>query len=326
MGVYLSDMDTPQSATDVFRIGFLLIDGFALMSYTSAVEPLRAANMLAGKTLYDIQHLSSDGSHAVSSSGALIPATALISDQLECDLVLVVAGGDPMDFTNTAVLQWLKQSALRGVQVGGVSGGPVILVKAGIMAQRRMTLHWEHATALAEMAPALLIERSLYVLDRDRLTCAGGTAALDMMHALIANHHGEDFARRVSDWFIHTEVRSSSDPQRAGLSERYHINNPPILAAITAMENHIADPLELSQLAQLVGLGVRQLNRLFQTKLQKSTISFYKNLRLEKARKLLEQTTLSVTDVALATGFVTSAHFSTSFKSKFGVTPISIRS
>jgi len=189
----------------------------------------------------------------------------------------------------------------------------------------RMTLHWEHAQALSEVSPELLIERSLYVIDRNRLTCAGGTAPLDMMHALITKHHGADFARQVSDWFLHTTIRLSSEPQRAGLAERYRTHNQAILAVIETMENHIADPLELKQLAAVVGLGARQLNRLFKQKLGTSTIAFYRKLRLDISENLLLQSQLSITEIAIATGFVSTAHFSSIFKSLHGVSPSVLR-
>ena len=308
-----------------FRVGFLLVDGFALMSYSAAIEPLRAANLLADRTMYAFEQIPGSGERAVSSSGAVVNATAKVGDRVNVDLLLVVAGGDPVRFKGLHVFQWLRTLARRGVPLGGVSGGPVILARAGVMAGRRMTVHWEHGPALAELDPDLMLERSLFVLDRDRITCAGGTAPLDMMHALITKHHGADFARRVSDWFMHTEVRPSGGPQRAGLVERYGTTNRSVVQTIEIMEGHIADPLTLPQLSTLTGLGVRQLNRLFREKLGISTMGFYRDLRLEKAENLLQQSTLTVTEIAQATGFSGSAHFSQAFRARYGRAPTDLR-
>ena len=312
------------------RVCFLLIEGFALLSYAAAIEPLRAANKLAGQTLYKIRHalIANDGSpvrQGRSSTGAIVPATAEIGQDLDFDLVLAVAGGDPLRYVDSAAFPWLRQLSHRGVTLGGVSGGPVILALAGLMAGRRMTVHWEHTEALTERLPSLLLERSLFVIDRDRVTCAGGTAALDLMHAMIADHHGADFAREVSDWFMHTEIRSSGSQQRAGLVDRYGTNDPSVIRALEAMENHIADPLDLTGLAMLTGIGERQLNRLFRDKLGRSTMAVYRDMRLEKARNLLSQSTLSATEIALATGFANSSHFAQSFRDRFQVTPSSVR-
>ena len=309
-----------------FRVGFLLVDGFALMSYSSAVEPLRAANHLAGKKLYDIRQLPVMGGRAVSSSGAVVNASAHVGEQVDYDLLLVVAGGDPARFANSNTFQWLRQLARRDVWLGGVSGGPVILALAGIMDNRRMTLHWEHVDALKEISPDLLVERSLFVIDRDRMTCAGGTAPLDMMHALIQSQHGAAFATEVSDWFMHTTIRPSAGPQRSGLAQRYQTHDASVLVAIDAMENHIADPLSLEQLARLTDLGTRQMNRLFKDKLGISTIAFYRKLRADKARNLLQQSSMSITDVALATGFASASHLARCYRELYGESPSMVRS
>ncbi|MYG51515.1 MAG: GlxA family transcriptional regulator [Rhodospirillaceae bacterium] len=305
-------------------IAIVLVEDFALMSFAAVIEPLRAANLLAGKPVYDVACFAAGRATARtvrSSSGASVPAGSLADAAGPFDLVFAVAGGDPVGYRDDFTFQWLRRQARHGRMLGGVSGGPAILANAGVMANRRMTIHWEHAAALAERHPGLLLERTLYVVDRDRMTCAGGTAPLDMMHALIAEHLGPDFARRVSDWFMHTDVRPAGGPQRAGLAQRYATNRHVVLAGIEAMENHIADPLPLADLARVVGVSARQLNRQFRAGLGRSAGAFYRDLRLDKARELLRQTDLPVLELALATGFAGSAHFATAFRRRFGRPP-----
>ncbi len=328
-------MDESSRQFRPFVIGLVLIDGFALMSYAAVVEPLRAANLLAPKILgqdylqsrplYQIRHISPAGDKATSSSGAVVPATALARVTDDFDLVLVFAGGDPVAFKDPGLFRWLRRLAAGPVALGGVSGGPVVLAFAGVMEGRRMTVHWEHAETLAEISPELMIERSLYVIDRDRMTCAGGIAPLDMMHAFLSERHGAEFTGAVSDWFMHTDIRPSGGPQRAGLVARYGSNTPAVIAAIEAMENHIADPLSLGQLAIFAGVSPRQLNRLFNQNLWRSTMKFYGGIRLAKARDLISQTTLSITQIALATGFSSSSHFSQNFHAAYGRPPSSLR-
>ena len=308
----------------VRRVAFVLVEGFALMSFAAVSEPLRAANLLAGRRIYEIFHFAAGPKTAEllnSSSAASVAVAGLGEATGAYDLAFVVAGGDPVGFRDDRVFQWLRHQARHGRMLGGVSGGPAVLANAGIMENRRMTLHWEHAAALAERHPGLLLERTLYVVDRDRITCAGGTAPLDMMHALIAEHHGADFARRVSDWFMHTDVRPAGGPQRAGLAERYGTNRHAVLAAIEAMENHIADPLPLSDLGQIAGVSARHLNRQFRAGLGRSAGAFYRDLRLEKSRELLRQTDLPILEIAIATGFSGAAHFATAYRKRFGETP-----
>ncbi len=307
------------------KVGFLLIDDFAMMSYASTIEPLRAANLLSGQELYTIEHLCSDDKQAVSSGSLSLNATLSLKKADELDILFAIAGGNPSAFRDEGVFAALRKLSTRGVTLGGVSAGPYILARAGVMKDRRMTVHWEHAPSLIERLPDLLVARSLYVMDRDRITCAGGTAPLDMMHALITNHHGAQFAREVSDWFMHTEVRPARGQQRAGLVERHNTTNASVIKTIEVMENHIADPLTLQQLADLSNLSTRQMNRLFKSNIGLGTMQFYTELRLNQARKLCEQSTLSITEIAIATGFTSTAYFSTKFKNQFQVSPSELR-
>ena len=303
------------------RIGLLPLDGFALMSYASLIEPMRAANLLAGHMLYEMIHITTQDGPIHSSGMASVTPQAKVGDDLDLDYLFVIAGGDPTGFDDPRVTNWLARMARQGARLGGVSGGPVILARAGLMDGRRMTVHWEHATALGEISPHLAIERTLYVIDRDRVTCAGGTAPMDLMHALITRHHGAPFARRVSDWFMHTEVRPSIGPQRAGLVERLGTTDRAILDAVATMETHIADPVTLKDLAQMADVSPRHLNRLFQDKLGRSTMGFFRALRLDTARSLLRNSSLPLTQIALATGFASSSHFSRVYAQHFGQPP-----
>lgn len=318
------DITAGKSASS-FRVGIILVDGFALMSYASVVEPLRAANFLSRAPLYDVCNIPAVGEVATSSSGAKIPGRGTVGGPLYFDLLIVVAADFSPTFREPRLISWLRRADRMGITLSGVSGGPILLAVAGLMTGRRMTVHWEYMPLLDEICTGLLVERTLYVIDRDRVTCAGGGAALDLMHALIADHHGPALARRVSDWFMHTEVRPSRGPQRAGLIERWGTTNAKVLDVIMAMEGHIADPLALSQLADFAGLSGRQLNRLFQEKLGHTTMEFYRNLRLEKAQNLLRNSSLPMIEIAVATGFTNAAHFSTCHRRRFGFPPSAVR-
>ena len=318
---YISKMDAIGTNLPELRIGILVIDGFAVMSYAALVEPMRAANLLGRRALYRMINIGLTDQPITSSGAAVVMPEAQVGDELKLDYLFVVAGGDPTGFDDKQTFAWLSRQARVGVQMGGVSGGPIILAKAGLMGGRRMTVHWEHAVALAEISPHLLLERSLFVIDRDRVTCAGGTAPMDLMHALITQHHGAPFARLVSDWFMHTEIRPSVGPQRGGLVARVGSTNAAILDAVRAMETNIAEPLVLDQLSDIAGLSPRQLNRLFRDKLGRSTMRYYRDLRLDAAQNLLGNSPLSLTEIAMATGFASSSHFSRVYAQSFGTPP-----
>lgn len=320
----MRETDINGSSWHPFRVGVVPLPGFALMSYACTVEPLRAANLLSRRPLYEVIHFS-EAQECRSSGGSRISATHLIGQMPKLDLLLVVAGGNPFAFEDAETLGWLKRMSGTVGQIGGVSGGSVILAKAGLMSGRRMTVHWEHAAELAETHPDVIIERRLFVMDRDRVTCGGGTAPLDLMHALITSHHGSVFAGLVSDWFLHTDIRAAAAPQRSLRSRQSGPASPHVIEAAEAMENHIADPLTLSQLAMMTGVSERHLNRLFRDTFGKSAMDYYRTLRLDVGRRLVTGSSMRIADIAEATGFSTSSHFSNRYRDEFLVRPTAER-
>jgi transcriptional regulator GlxA family with amidase domain len=303
------------------RIGFLLLPGFPLMSYASAVEPLRAANVLAGAALYRWSNLSFDGQPARASVGLDIAPDLTLDEAQGLDALFVCAGGNPAAFAHKPTFARLRALAAAGVEIGGMSGGAFILARAGLLARRRCTIHWEHIPALIEEFPDLLLERTLYVFDGDRATCAGGLAAFDMMVDLIGRRHGAQLAVAVSEWYLRTHSRSGEESQRVSLRERTRVANAKVLKALALMEERIEHPLSREALAEAAGVTLRQLERLFAAHLGQSLSSHYLGLRLDRARKLLRQTSLPVVEVALACGFAASGHFARVYKARFGLSP-----
>ncbi|WP_368518698.1 GlxA family transcriptional regulator [Rhizobium sp.] len=315
----------PIDARNSQSIGFVLIPGFALMSYASASEPLRAANLLAGREIYRLSIFSPDGIPAVSSGGVPVPAAPLPGRGSELGTVFVCAGGSPRDWHYPSVLACLRQLAREGVRIGGISGGPYLLAAAGLLAERDFTIHWEHAPALLEAFPALAPRQARFVIDGNRITCGGGIAPLDMMHVLISEHMGADFARRVSDWYLHTEVGEPAAPQRGSLAERYGVHHPGLLSVLAKMEETIEMPLDRTAMARIAGVTPRHLDRLFASHLGSTFLDQYRLIRLRHARRLLEQSPLSISEIAIATGFSSGAHFSRAYRSLYGMAPSETR-
>jgi transcriptional regulator GlxA family with amidase domain len=302
-------------------VGLLLVPDFALMSYACVVEPLRAANLITGRELYRWVHISTHQTSVMASCGAAVPCAARVGDAKKLDLLLVCAGGDPAAFNDHETFAWLRRLAVSGTRIGGVSGGPFILAKAGIMDGIQMTIHWQHAQAVLEAHPNILLTRSLFIIDRNRLTCAGGTAPLDMMHALIAERHGAELARKVSDWFLHTEIRPAKGAQRASLVERYGVHNAQLIAALELIERHPGKPLRRNEVARRIGISTRQLDRLFAAKLKRSYQDHYRRIRLERSRELLHQSPATITEIAIACGFSSASHFARVYRENYGTTP-----
>ena len=208
------------------------------------------------------------------------------------DIVFVCAGGNPATFDDRATFAWLRRLARQGVIIGGISGGPYVLARAGLLDGRRATLHWEHAAAFHEAFPDVDVVPSLFVLDGDRITCSGGVSALDMMVALIARDHGHDLAAAVGEWFLLTHIREGMGPQRMDLRHRLGVSDEGLLAVLRAMEANLESPKPREDLARLAGVSLRQLERLFRDRLGRSIHAHYLALRLDRARQLLRETSL----------------------------------
>lgn len=307
------------------RIGFLLIDGFALMSYASIVEAFRAANVLSARTLYEWKHISVREAFVNASNGARFRADAQIDDTLALDLLLVCAAGNPALFRDKRTFARLRYQASRKMRIGGVSGGPYILARAGLLDGYRCTIHWEHRPAFIEAFPQLDVQQGLYVIDRDRLTCAGGIAGLDLATALIAENHGRQLATMVNDWFLQTQLREAHATQRVSLRERYKSTNEKVLATLAAMEANLEEPLSRAALARRNQVSVRQLERLFRSNLRQTIGTTYMRIRLTRAAILLKESSIPLVDIALASGFASASHFSRAFKSWHGTPPRALR-
>ena len=316
-------MGKGESATQT--VGFLLAPGFALMSYAAAIEPLRAANLLSAKELYRWWHAAPGGKPVMASNGvAIIPDYGTSADR-DADKVFVCAGGNPALFDDKSVFAWLRRLARKGVTIGGISGGPYVLAKAGLLDNRRATLHWEHMPAFREAFPDVTVVSSLFEIDGNRITCSGGISALDMMVALIERDHGRQLAASVGDWFLHTHIREGFGPQRMDLRYRLGVADEKLLSVLRAMERSIETPLARAELARAAGISLRQLERLFQRHIGHGIHSHYRWLRLERARQLLRETSLPVLDVAFATGFASSSQFARAYSRAFGEPPSDTR-
>jgi transcriptional regulator GlxA family with amidase domain len=205
--------------------------------------------------------------------------------------------------------------------LGALCTGSFILAEAGLLSGYRCAIHWENLPAIREEFPEIHFAEDLFSIDRDRFTCTGGVAPLDMMLTLIDARLGPERAGRVSDQFVVERVREGSDRQRAPLASRIAAAGPALARAAAMMADSIAVPLPLTEIARAAGISPRQLERLFKTHLGREPSTYYLSLRLDRARELLRQSSLSVTEIGVACGFQSMSHFSASYSRRFGHSP-----
>ncbi|QUJ76088.1 GlxA family transcriptional regulator [Sulfitobacter albidus] len=308
--------DTPKS------YAFLLVPGFSTLGFSCALDVLSLANHHpSGREFYRWRLISETGGPVAAYNGVQINVDAGLEPLHRNETLIVCAGENAGQSASKPLLSWLRREARAGHDFGALSSGTYILALAGLIGGRRVTTHWEYKTALAEMLPDVIMEDTIFSVDGRIFTSAGGAASMDMMLHRLRDDYGADLATWVADQMIYTAPRNHSDAQRMSLQTRPEVRNPKLLMAMQIMENNIEDPLTPEEIATVIGLSTRQLERLFARHLSISPKRYYLRIRLEKGRNLLRQTQLSVTDVCIACGFKSLSHFSKSYRAAYGISP-----
>ena len=303
------------------RFIFVLLDNFTLLSFAAAMDCLRLANRMSGKRLYDWQLVGEGGQSVSCSTGTSFYLDGDLDEFKRDDTIIVCGGADVQKATTKRMLNWLRREARRGIAVGGLCTAAYTLAKAGLLDGKRATIHWENQDSFSEEFDEVVLTKSVFIIDGNRLTTAGGTSSIDLFLQIIANDHGEELASAVADQQIYSSIRTDQDTQRLSVPTRIGVRHPKLSQVIQKMEANIEEPISPSLLASEVGMSTRQLERLFRRYLNRSPKRYYMELRLQKARNLLMQTDMSVINVALACGFASPSHFSKCYRAHYETTP-----
>ncbi|TDK45079.1 GlxA family transcriptional regulator [Antarcticimicrobium luteum] len=303
------------------RFVFVLLDNFTLLCFAAALESLRIANRMAGREFYSWRLIGEGGDEMTCSAGVTFKLDGDLEELQRDDTVLVCGGIEVQSATTKKMLSWLRREARKGLAIGGLCTAGYTLARAGLLDGKKATIHWENADSFAEEFDEVHLTKSVFVIDGNRITTAGGTSSIDLMLKLIANDHGEDLASAVADQLIYSSIRTDQDTQRLSVPTRIGVRHPKLSQVIQMMEANIEEPISPAILARDVGMSTRQLERLFRRYLNRSPKRYYMELRLQKARNLLMQTDMSVINVALACGFASPSHFSKCYRAHYNTTP-----
>lgn len=306
---------------DPVTVSFVLMKQFTMLAFTSAIEPLRVANQLAGRVLFRWHVYSEDGQPITCSNGLPVLPEGPLPAMADAGYVLVCGGVEPEAACTPALTDWIRAQWRHGRTVGGLCTGAYALARAGILDGRRFTLHWENLRSFAELFPTLTPDWQVYCIDDRIVTCAGGVAAADLVLKLIDDHLGPDLSQAVMNMCLMTRRRDAEDEQVTSLTSRLGNRNRHLLKAVSYLEDHLEETFSVEDCAQFVGVSWRQIERLFRANLGVTPIQYLAGLRLQHGRALLAETDMSVLDVAIACGYASSAHFSKSFRARFGVSP-----
>lgn len=301
-------------------VGFVLIPQFTMMALASAIEPLRIANRYL-QTPYAWKLLSLDGSAVIDDNGISIQPHGSIHDAQALGSVVLCADIQPERYYSRELRRWLHQKNAAGVSLGALDTGGFLLARAGLLDGCRATVHWEVVEAFRERFPRIVVAQTLFEIGARRLTCAGGTAALDMMLSAIAIDHGLELANRVAEHCLHDRIRPGDLAQRMELTTRSRIHHPALARAMRFLESTPERAIGVPELAEHAGVSTRQLLRLFAQIVGEGPGRYHRRLRLEHARSLLRHTAITVTEASVAVGFESLAHFSRAYRQQYGRTP-----
>lgn len=303
------------------RIGFLLLPRFAMVAFFSAIEPLRIANRIAGRPLFEWDLISRDGEPVIASNGMTLAVNSSLHAAQKVPSLAVCASFDPESCIDDELIDWLRACDLEGCVLGGMDTGCYALAAAGLLNDKTVTLHWECLSDFHAHFPGVDVVESIYEVTEEGFSCAGGSAAIDMSLDLIRRRHGDVLAKQVRDQLIHEQGRRPASRQRNPAIPQ----EPMIQRAITLMDTNLESPLSIRTLANELGISWRRLDRLFSRHLAMSPQQTYLARRLDNAYRLLSETPHSIMDISLATGFASASSFSRAFRHHYGSTPSQLR-
>ena len=308
-------------ATKPRKFVFVLLPKLTLLSFASALECLRISNRMSNQILYEWEIISENGTSIICSAGIEFSVDHDLNELNRDDTIMLCGGENIRAATTKRLLSWLRRESRRGLAIAGLCTGAFPLAKAGLLEGKRATIHWENQDSFTEEFENVELTKSVFIIEGNRMTTAGGTSSIDLMLKLIANDHGEDLANAVADQQIYSSIRTTQDVQRLSVPTRLGVRHPKLGQVIQMMERNIEEPISPSILAKHVAMSTRQLERLFRRYLSRSPKRYYMELRLQKARNLLMQTDMSVINVALACGFASPSHFSKCYRAHYATTP-----
>jgi len=301
----------------------ILFPDFNAAATSAFVDPLRAADYLTGAAHYEWKFASMPGGGIRASNGMDVLTQSVASVRAEhWDLVVVSCSWTPEKFHSPQLHGLLRGWASQGCMLGAIDTGTFLLAEAGLLSGRKATAHYEHIDALIELYPDITIVEDLYVFDDNRFTCCGGGAATDTALQLIRSMHGETVSNEAARYVFHQQLRPGNTQQNPQDHQPLGQTIPPAVAqAIKLMETHLEEVISIPEISERVGISQRQLDRLFRDIAHKTPALYYRDIRLDRARGLVTQTSMALTKVGVASGFPNQSHFCKIYRERFGLTP-----
>ncbi|MEM7471708.1 MAG: GlxA family transcriptional regulator [Pseudomonadota bacterium] len=306
-----------------YDLVILVAPYFNISATTSFADPFRVANYLSGTASFTWRYVSEAGGKVESSSGLTIETEPLSAvTKTRPWLVLISTSWTPERHSSRALKSALTTWKRQGALIGGLDTGAIVLADAGLLVGKSATVHYEHIDAFIELASDTHVSEDMLVFDDGNFTCSGGTASTDLGLRLVHIAAGESAANACARYLFHHKLRGEGQSQNPKSLEPSGYLTPGIVRqAIDLMEANLETPLTIPEIADQLGKSQRQLARLFGQYVHKSPVEYYRDIRLDRARGLVTQTELKLSEVATASGFNSQVHFSRAYTQRFGKSP-----
>jgi len=304
---------------------FIVVPRFNITTLITMIETLRIANYLAPSSTFSWEVASFDGSKIIASNGMTATIKTANDNLRSAEFVFILGSWGTEHYHNQKLTAWLRKRARAGERICGVELGSYIVARAGLLDGKSATIHWSWLNGFKENFDRVEVEESLFTLDSKVMTCSGGLAGVDLMLRLIEEINGSSFSGEIADQMLHHPIRSAASPQRSTMGRSTETMRPLLREAMTLNENNIEEPLTVPQIAKVLGVSQRQLERQFKKNVGCTVVQFGLLKRLQNARLLLISTDMSIRQIATASGFNTMSHFAFSFGKFFGRRPSDYR-
>lgn len=306
------------------RVAFLLLDHFSMMAFTGAVDALVTTNLMKSSTFYDVLVVGNEPGAMISDLGIEV-ATDLSLDMfdavvLQVDVLIVCGGLRVQTKPNQMLRSKLKSANNKGVMLGGLWNGAYFLAEAGLLSGYQCAYHPDGRAMMSEQFWDVAVTSRSFIVDRDRLSCAGASSSLSMMLEVVRSDCGNEVVDAVEEMLSCDKGLDSPDISTLRVDQNHTLPEK-LKISLQLMKNNIEEPLSISEIANWVNISRRQLERMFFNYVSSSPSRYYMELRLTRARQLLQQTNNPLAEVAVATGFVSISHFRSCFYQLFEVTP-----
>ncbi|TGN99588.1 helix-turn-helix domain-containing protein [Burkholderia sp. USMB20] len=316
------NINPPRAEPSSRRVGLLVTPQFSHLGLGILIELMSLANRLDGRALYEWVVLSIDGGIVRAANGMSTPSQPVGCERDAFSTIFVFANLDAMsDEDDLAIRTWLRNERASGVQIGGIEGGADILASAGLLDGRSSAIHWNRIERFRSAYPEVRATTQIFTIELDTITCAGEGAIADMMLEWIGLHHGSELTDAIGGHWLHARLRDGSERQIMNAHAVARPMNGLVCEAIRLMRESMTTPMSCRAIAQALRMSTRQLERLFMQHVATTPMKYYMTLRIEFAHKLLMDTDLNVSKVAVATGFHTTEHFGRVYKAMFGCPP-----